>query len=320
MFTSITQKIAVVLPCYKVSRQLERVLVAMPPFVDFVIVVDDACPEKSGKIAERLDNDKIFVIYHTKNRGVGGAVISGYKKALELNSDIVVKLDGDGQMNPEDIEILISPLTKDMADYAKGNRFHDFHALKSMPKSRLFGNSFLSFAVKVASGYWNTMDPTNGFCAITSEALNNLNLKNIDERYFFETDMLINLNINEYVVQDVPVSTKYSDETSNLSIGNTTITFPPKIIKGFVKRIFYKYYLYNFNMASIYLLLAIPLLVFGACFGVYKWTVGLIENVENNSGTIMLVALPVILGVQFLLQAISIDINNLPKRNGDGQM
>lgn len=308
------KKIAVVIPCYKVAKQIEDVVLAIPAFVDLIIVVDDACPRHSGKIVEELNQSKICVIYHINNQGVGGAVISGYKKALELQSDIIVKLDGDGQMNPSNIATLIKPLIENTSDYTKGNRFHDFSSLKNMPKIRFFGNSLLSFTVKLASGYWDIMDPTNGFCAITSKVLIHLNLKNIEKRYFFETDMLISLNINKCVVKDIPISSKYEDEVSNLSITNTIFTFPKKIIKGLIRRIFYKYYIYNFNMASIYLLLALPLLAFGFSFGMYRWIVGSIENTENNPGTIMLVALPVILGVQFLLQAISIDIDSLPKK------
>ena len=306
--------IAVVIPCYKVSKQLKEVLLSVPEFIDFIIVVDDACPENSGNIARDLNSDKIYVEYHETNQGVGGAVITGFKKAIALNSDLVIKLDGDGQMNPNNIERLIQPLIEGQADYTKGNRFYDFEALRSMPKIRLFGNSVLSFMVKAASGYWNIMDPTNGFCAISSESLYSLNLDKINKRYFFETDMLINLNIRNRVVQDVPISAIYKNEISNLNVGHSLFTFPFKIAKGLTKRIFFKYYVYNFNMASIYFLIAIPLLLFGFILGVYKWRLGIIEDEANSAGTIMLVALPVILGIQFLLQAISIDINDVPRK------
>lgn len=309
------RKIAVVIPCYKVSNHIREVLYSLPEFIDDIIVVDDDCPENSGNIAESLGLDKMHILYHDKNQGVGGAVISGFKKALELNSDIVVKLDGDGQMDAGKIEKLIQPLIDNTADYTKGNRFYDFEALRSMPKTRLFGNSLLSFAIKAASGYWNIMDPTNGFCAISSQTLQALNLDKIEKRYFFETDMLIHLNLMNKVVQDVPISAIYKDEISNLSIENVTLTFPFKILKRLIKRIFLQYYVYDFNMASIYLFFGIPFILFGLIFGIYHWTIGVMENMENNAGTIMLAALPIILGLQFLLQAISIDIHNIPKKN-----
>tara|TARA_B110000259_G_C13998263_1_gene395311 strand:+ start:720 stop:1667 length:948 start_codon:yes stop_codon:yes gene_type:complete len=308
------KKIAVVIPCFKVSRQINEVLVSLPKFIDDVIVVDDACPEKSGNISKKLKQDNIQVIFHKKNKGVGGAVISGFKKAIELNSDIIVKLDGDGQMDPNNIDKLIQPLIDNCADYTKGNRFHDFKALKSMPKTRLLGNSFLSFAIKATSGYWNIMDPTNGFCAISSQALRSINFDKIEKGYFFETDMLVHLNIMNKVVQDIPFSTIYRNEKSNLSIIKVTLTFPFKIFKRLIKRLFLKYYIYDFNMASVYLLIAIPSITFGFFFGAYHWRIGVVENIENNPGTIMLAALPIILGLQFILQAISIDMNNTPKR------
>lgn len=308
------KKIAVVIPSYKVSKHIRDVLRSLPEFIDAVIVVDDACPENSGNIAKELGLEKVHIIFHEKNQGVGGAVISGFKKAMELGSDIVVKLDGDGQMDPRNIEKLIQPIIDNSADYTKGNRFHDFNALRSMPKIRLFGNSLLSFAIKATSGYWNIMDPANGFCAIDSQTLHTLNLDKIEKRYFFETDMLIHLNLMNKVVQDVPIPAIYKDEISNLSVRSVTFTFPLKILKGLFKRIFFKYYVYDFNMASIYLLIGVPFILFGVIFGTYRWTTGVMENVENNAGTIMLAALPIILGLQFLLQAISIDIANIPKK------
>ncbi|MDT7831663.1 glycosyltransferase family 2 protein [Flavobacteriaceae bacterium S356] len=309
-----TKKIAVVIPSYKVSKQLKNVLLSIPEFVDDIIVVDDACPEKSGTIAKNVSKYNIHVIEHDQNQGVGGAMISGYKKAMSLQSNIIVKLDGDGQMDPKHIATLIQPILDDKADYTKGNRFHDFEALKAMPKTRLFGNSSLSFIIKAASGYWHMMDPTNGFCAISRKALQSINLEKIEKRYFFETDMLIHLNLANKVVEDVPISAIYNDEKSNLSIRKVLFSFPFKIVKRFIKRVFFKYYIYNFNMASIYMLIAIPLLLFGFTFGMYRWTIGILENTENTAGTIMLVALPIILGVQFLLQAVSIDIHSVPKK------
>ncbi|WP_295831717.1 glycosyltransferase family 2 protein [uncultured Winogradskyella sp.] len=307
--------IAVVIPCFRVSKHIKTVIASVPDFIDHIILVDDACPEQSGKIGSKTSHSKLSVIFHDVNQGVGGAVISGFKKAIDLNCDVIVKLDGDGQMDSSKITNLIAPILEEEADYTKGNRFHDFKALKLMPRTRLFGNSVLSFATKLASGYWNVMDPTNGFCAISKFTLLQLNLNKIEKRYFFETDILINLNMVNAVVKDIPLPAIYNDEVSNLSIRRVLLSFPPKILKGIAKRIFYKYYIYNFNMASIYFLMSIPLLLFGFGFGVYKWNTGMAINTENNAGTIMLAALPIILGVQFLLQAIQIDINTIPKKN-----
>lgn len=304
--------ISVVIPTYKVSNQIVDVVDSIPSFIDYIIIIDDKCPNESYKLV--LEKEKVFVINHSDNQGVGGAIISGYKKAIELGSNIIVKVDGDGQMESKYIESLILPIINNQADYTKGNRFNDFNALKDMPKIRLFGNSVLSFMVKVSSGYWNVMDPTNGFTAISEKAVNGLNLDEIAKRYFFETDMLINLNLESSVVKDVSIPAKYEDEESNLNIKNVILTFPPKMAKGLLKRIFYKYYIYDFNMASIYILLGVPMIGFGFLFGAYRWVSGIIENIDNSAGTVMLAVLPIILGIQFLLQAISIDINNIPKK------
>jgi len=303
------KKIGVVVPTYKVSKHIVKVVTNLPNFIDSIIVVDDACPQKSSRLVK--DIDKVFIINHKKNRGVGAAVISGYKKALALNIDIVIKIDGDDQMNPKYIKNLIQPLLENGADYSKGNRFVNFKKLKEMPKIRLLGNSILSFFIKAASGYWNIIDPTNGYTSIKRQMLSNLDLDNISERYFFESDMLINLNIENASVFDVNIPAKYGDEESSLNIFKTLFDFPPKIIRGLFKRIFFKYFLYDFNMFSVYLLTGLPMLLFGILFGIHRWIYSIEQNLVNSTGTIMLVVLPIILGIQFLLQAISIDINNI---------
>lgn len=305
--------ISVVIPSYKVSRHILEVINSMPNFVDYIIIIDDKCPQNSGKIAETSDDNRVIVCYHEENKGVGGAVVTGYKKALELNSDIVIKVDGDGQMDVSYMQKLIQPIINKKADYTKGNRFVDFKALRQMPKIRLFGNSGLSFLVKVASGYWNIMDPTNGYTAINKNSLKNLDLNSISRRYFFESDMLINLNIENAVVVDVSIPAKYGNEESSLSITKTLFGFPPKLFKGLCKRIFLKYFVYDFNMLSLYLILGILMFLFGTIWGCLKWIEAILNNSSTSTGTVMLSVLPIILGTQFLLQAIQIDMSNIPK-------
>lgn len=306
--------IVVVIPAFKVSKQIVDVVKTIPEFVNFIIVVDDKCPQNSGAIAESLNDNRVKVVYHEVNEGVGAAVISGYKEALKLDADIVVKVDGDGQMDPEYMLSLIEPIVNGEAEYAKGNRFKDFKALKSMPKVRLFGNSILSFLVKIASGYWNIMDPTNGYTAISKKAIDGISLENLSKRYFFESDILINLNLENMVVKDIAIPARYFDEDSSLNIKKVIYQFPPKILKGFCKRIFYKYFIYDFNMASVYMLFGLPMLSFGVIYGTYRWYIGMVEHISNSTGIIMLAVLPIILGVQFLLQAVHIDINSIPKK------
>lgn len=306
--------ITVVIPTYKVSKHIIEVIKEIPKFVKYIIVVDDKCPQNSGQIAETSKDTRVVVCYHEVNQGVGGAVVTGYKKALQLGADVVVKIDGDGQMDINYIQKLIQPIVDGKADYTKGNRFTDFKALRAMPKIRLFGNSGLSFLVKASSGYWNMMDPTNGYTAISKHTLEDLDLENLAKRYFFESDMLINLNIENAVLKDIEIPAKYGDEESSLSVTKTLLGFPPKLLKGLVKRIFLKYFVYDFNMLSVYLIMGLPMVLCGTVFGVYHWVSSSIQNINTPIGTVMLSALPIILGVQFLLQAISIDINSVPKK------
>src|SRR5438309_3118533 len=202
--------IAVVIPSYRVSRHILGVLAALPPDVTRVYVVDDACPERSGRmVSERCSGTRVTVLQHEHNQGVGGAMVTGYRAALAGGADIIVKIDGDGQMDPALIPRLVQPILRGQADYVKGNRFHDLDHLRSMPRVRLFGNALLSLINKVASGYWNVMDPTNGFTAIQRTALEMLPLAKLDRGYFFESDMLFRLYTIRAVVRDLPMAAHY---------------------------------------------------------------------------------------------------------------
>lgn len=242
-------------------------------------------------------------------------MVTGYKRAMELGCNIIIKVDGDGQMDPTQINKLIAPLQSDQADYTKGNRFMHYTTLRHMPKIRLVGNSVLSFLVKLASGYWNVLDPTNGYTAVRAEALKELDLSKIAKRYFFETDMLIHLNIMNAFVKDIDIPARYGDEKSSLCIYKAMIQFPPKLLKGFLKRLFLKYFIYDFNMASVYVLIGVPMFIFGIVFGLMQWRESIVLGMPRPLGTIMLIALTITLSFQMLLQAINIDINLVPKKH-----
>jgi glycosyltransferase involved in cell wall biosynthesis len=304
---------AVVIPCYKVSDSIEEVVRSIPQTVDHIIVTDDGCPDSSGRLVESLGLDRVSVLYHEENKGVGAATITAYQKAIELGCEIIIKIDGDGQMDLRYIPSLIAPLASNQADYTKGNRFRDFEMLKTMPRTRLFGNSVLSFITKAVSGYWNVMDPTNGFTAIHERTLNKLNLTKLSSRFFFESDMLIKLNIANAVVKDVDVPARYSGEKSTLRIRNTVAEFPFKLVKGFMERLFLKYFVFDFNMASVYMLLGVPMLIASVVWGVVELTASILTGIPRTAGTIMLVALPMILAFQMLLQAVQIDIASVPE-------
>jgi len=308
-------KTAVIIPAYKVKKHILNLIPKIGSEVDFIVVVDDKCPENSGKfVEENCTDNRVKVIYNEVNKGVGGAVKRGFEYVLEQNIDIAVKLDGDGQMDPALIVRLIQPIKNKEADYVKGNRFFNLDTLIRMPKMRLFGNSVLSLINKVVNGYWNIMDPTNGFVAIHKNALKLLPLKKIDNRYFFESDMLFRLGTIKAVVQDMPMDAFYADEESSLSIVKVLFEFPPKYFKRFFKRLFYTYFLRDFNAASIEIVLGFVFLVFGISIGSYYWILLSQLGKIASSGTVMLAALPVIIGTQLWLSALNFDAHNIPDK------
>jgi len=308
-------RIAAVIPAYRVETDIQAVLRGLPAYIKYIIVVDDASPDSTADLvtASAKKDKRVALIRHHQNQGVGGAMITGFKKALELGAQVVVKLDGDGQMDPAYIPSLVSPLIQGKADYTKGNRFRDFQSLQRMPFIRRIGNMGLSFMTKAATGYWNLFDPTNGYFAIRTEVLAQLPFERIDKRYFFETSMLANLYLLDALVLDVPIPARYGTETSNLSIRRALFEFPIKLISTFIRRITLKYYIHDFSMMSIYLLAGIPLLLFGFIFGSIKWIQYATRNVPAPTGTVMLPTLSVLLGIQILLSAIEIDLQSNPK-------
>jgi dolichol-phosphate mannosyltransferase len=307
-------QLAVVIPCYKVKAHVLDVIAAIGPEVSMIFAVDDCCPDGSGKFIEENANDpRVHVLYNPENKGVGGAVMHGYRAAMEARADIIVKVDGDGQMDPALIPDIARPVLMGRADYAKGNRFHSVWNVRQMPGVRLFGNAALSFLTKLSSGYWSLFDPTNGYTAIHAEALRQLELTNISERYFFESDMLINLGNIRAVVQDVPMRAVYGDETSHLKIGQIMGQFLTGNMKELAKRILYTYFLRDFSLASAQLLFGMLFFTFGTLFGLWGWYQSIATGSPASTGTVMVATLPIILGFQLLLSFFGFDMANEPK-------
>jgi dolichol-phosphate mannosyltransferase len=308
-------KVAVVVPSYKVCAHVLDVISAIGPEVERIYIVDDCCPDGSGDfVLKNCSDERVVVLKNKENLGVGGAVMAGYRAAINDGMDIIVKIDGDGQMDPSLISDFILPIILGEADYTKGNRFFDLEQIRAMPGVRLFGNAVLSFMTKISSGYWNLFDPTNGFTAIHSEVAKHLPFEKISNRYFFETDMLFRLNTLRAVAVDVPMDAKYGDEVSNLKASKIVFEFLFKHVRNFSKRIFYNYYLRDMSLASIEMPLGIVLVLSGGIYGVAKLIGSIHTGIPTSAGTVMLSALPLILGVQFLLAFIGYDIASVPKR------
>jgi dolichol-phosphate mannosyltransferase len=302
--------VCAIVPAFKVKAHIAGVLSELQSFVDHIIVVDDHCPEGSGREVEARfpNNPNISVIYLPENQGVGGAVVEGYKAAVEKNYQVLVKVDGDGQMDPGNIPYLVEPISAGEADYTKGNRFFDVDGLRAMPVSRLVGNAGLSFLTKLSTGYWQIMDPTNGFTAINAAVLPWVKLEQVDKRYFFESDMLFRLGLVNAVIQDVPMPARYGDEVSNLSVGKSLFSFGGKHLARIFKRIFYQYFLRGFSLASLYLVFGLLLMLFALIFGIQEWRLSNQTGIPATPGSIMLAALPAFIGFQMLLNFFGYDM------------
>lgn len=301
--------IAVVIPCYRVRDKILSVLREVGPEVESIICVDDACPENSGDLIQAENKDsRVRVVRHEKNEGVGGAMVTGYRTALEAGAEIVVKLDGDAQMDPKLIPVFVDPIRMGIADYTKGNRFYRLESLRSMPTIRLVGNAVLSFLTKLSSGYWDIFDPTNGFTAVHAKVLREIPLQSLSRRYFFESDLLFRLNIARACVVDIPMTARYSDEKSSLRIRSVVFEFLFRHGVNTWKRIFYNYFLRDFSVASIQLLLGSALLFFGLTFGTWKWLDYGFRAVAAPTGTVMLAVMTTLIGIQLLLGFLAFDM------------
>lgn len=309
------QQVAVVIPCYKVRRHILGVIDAIGPEVDAIYCVDDRCPDASGDFIEQQAQDpRVVVLRHEQNQGVGGAVMTGYQRAIADGMSILVKVDGDGQMDPTLVPLFIGPILKGQADYTKGNRFWDLSNIRRMPLVRRIGNLGLSFMTKASTGYWDVFDPTNGYTAIHANVAARLPYASISRRYFFETDILFRLNIMRAVVCDVPMDATYGDEESNLEISQVLTEFSYKHARNLFKRIGYRYFLRDLSIASFELLAGMLLLVSGVLYGGWHWWQAVEAQQASAVGTVVLPSIAVVSGLQFLLAFVGYDIASIPRQ------
>lgn len=306
--------VAVVIPCFRVKKHVTALIGAIGPEVSRIYVVDDACPEGTGKhVEEMVDDERVQVLYRETNGGVGAAVITGYRQALADGAELIVKLDGDGQMDPALISRFVRPIRAGDADYTKGNRFYDIEGLRSMPWLRFVGNAALSFVSKLSSGYWDLFDPNNGYTAIHADVVRLLPLDRLSPRWFFESDMLFRLNTIRAAVVEVPMEARYADESSNLRPGSLLGEFALKHARNFAKRIFYCYFLRGFSIASVNLVVGALMIAAGTWWGFAAWAGASHADTFASSGQVMLAALPILIGVQLVLAFLSYDMASTPR-------
>ena len=300
--------VAVILPAHNEAAHIGGVIASIPAFVDAIIVVDDASTDGTAEVARATGDPRVEVLVHETNAGVGGAMRTGYRRAIERRFDLAVKMDADGQMRADELERLIEPIRRGNADYTKGNRFYLRGATRAMPARRNFGNQLLSFMTKIASGYWHVYDPQCGFTVVRTAVLRLLDLDHVASDYFFEDDMLIGVNALGARVVDVPISTVYGAETSGVSIARVAFTFPPRLLYAMTARFWRKHLVTDFGAISVLTLGGVALTVFGVVFGGYHWYLSRVTDHVTTTGTVMIAVLPIIVGIQAMLQALVLSV------------
>jgi glycosyltransferase involved in cell wall biosynthesis len=291
-----------------VADQIETVLRGVPSWVQTIVCVDDCSPDDAAARIERVNDRRVILLHNEKNLGVGGAVCRGYQEALRQEADILVKMDGDDQMDPAYLPRLLEPLLQGTADYTKGNRWLDARALRQMPWVRQVGNLILSFFTKAASGCWQVFDPCNGYTALRAEAAALLDWDSLADDYFFETSMLVELNRVGAVVKDVPIPARYNNEVSSLRIGRIMRRFPLALARAGLGRLWRSHFITDFGPFAMFSCSGLLLVLWSLLFGGWHWVVSLRTGVAATAGTVMLASLPFLVGFQLLLQALVLDI------------
>ncbi len=303
--------IAAVVPAHNEAAHIRDVISGLPASVDFIVIVDDKSSDDTASLAETSGDARVHVIRHEHNTGVGGAIITGHKRALELGSDVNVIFAGDDQMDPAYLPQLLDPIVDEGYGFTKANRFYSSTSFEGMPSYRVFGNVLLSFANKAASGYWNLFDPQNGYTATTAEVLRRLDLDAISQGYEFENDFLLHLNILNVKARDIPIPARYGSEVSGIKLHRVIPAIGGMLFSGFFRRVMRKYVVGSFSPIALFLFSGMLLWLWSAVFG--AWTI--YETIGPGSattGTVLLAVVPFLMGFQLILTALTLDIQASP--------
>lgn len=304
-------RVAAILPCYNEEKLIGKTIETMPDFVDTIIAVDDKSTDNTWSIVRDIakKNKRVKAIHHTVNTGIGGAYITGFTYSLEHDIDLVFTMAGDAQCNQNYMANMIDTLLHNDVDYVKANRFVHLEELKQMPTFRRVGNTFITILTKFSSGYYSIFDSQNGYGVFKKKTLVNLPFEHIGRRYDYENTLLIALAIMGAKIKDEPVPAIYGDETSTIPVFTTSMRALKVVWKGFWKRIYYKYILINFHPIALFLFTGILLGMIGIFFGVFMLAERVFNEVSPSTGSVMLCVLPIILGLQLTLAAITMDMN-----------
>jgi glycosyltransferase involved in cell wall biosynthesis len=304
------KRVAVVVPAHDEEGLIGATLATIPEFVDRVYVVDDFSQDETATRAQEAGDPRVEVISHSENEGVGAAIVTGYKRALAEGVDVVAVMAADGQMEPADLEQIAGAVARGEVDYAKANRLFTGQAWQLMPRHRYLGNAVLSMLTKIASGYWHVADSQSGYTAISREQLERLDLDRIYRRYGFPNDMLVHLNVWNARVRDVPSRPIYGQgERSEIRLSRVVPSIAWLLLKGFFWRLREKYVIRDFHPLVFFYVLGLLLTLTGLVLGVVETVLRLMGN-ELTTPTMILVALLLISGVQFLLFAMWFDMES----------
>ncbi len=300
--------IGAVIPCYMGGDITLKLVEDLRTYADLIVLIDDKCPLQTGKkIKEKFNDPKIKVLFNKENLGVGGATKKGFDFLLEKRCDIIVKIDADYQMDPANIPKLTTPIIKKECDSTKGNRFTNVDSLLKMPMVRLIGNTFLSYLSKLSTGYWEIFDPTNGFIAFDSYALKKINYSKTDNRYFFETDILFRCSLQNINIKNISIDSSYNNHFSSLQPFKEIIPFFIKNLKLLFKRIIYQYFLFDFNVGSVNLILSLLFGLTSFFYLVYLLIKTNITNIYTSSAEASFFSIVSIISMQFFLSFIFYD-------------
>jgi glycosyltransferase involved in cell wall biosynthesis len=306
------KRVAVVVPAHNEEELLPVTLASVPDFVDRIIVVDDASRDSTAGRAQTAaaGDPRIAVLAHERNGGVGAAIVTGYKRALDERIDVTCVMAADNQMDPEDLEAIVLPVARGEVDYAKANRLVSGQAWELIPRHRYLGNAVLSLLTKIASGYWHVADSQSGYTALGLPMLEQLDLDRIYARYGFPNDMLVHLNVWNARVRDVPSRPIYGvGERSGIRLRRVVPSISLLLFKGFWWRLWQKYVIRDFHPLVFFYVLGILMSIAGFALGVAEVVLRILGN-DITAATIVLVALLLIFGSQFTLFAMWFDLES----------
>lgn len=305
-------RIAAILPCFNEEKLIGKTINALPSFVDDIIAVDDNSTDNTWKTITKIadGNKRVRPIHMDNNEGIGGAYIKGFEYALESGADLIFTMAGDAQCNQDYMKMMADTLLNENLDYVKANRFVHLDELKQMPKFRRVGNTVITILTKFSSGYYSIFDSQNGYGVFKRKTLETLPFEHIGRRYDYENTLLIALSIMNARVKDEPVPAIYGDEVSTIPVFKTTMRALKVVWQGFWKRIYYKYVVVNFHPIALFIFSGLIFNIIGLLFGALILFDKLLYDQSPSTGTVMLCVLPIILGVQLLLSAITMDMNN----------